>query len=58
MCGWSFTKGYLMNVVALAFEAMIFRIECSSWKILPLMNMNCPSLSFLITGLEVDFIQY
>ena len=27
----------------------MFRIESSSWKILPLMSMKCPSLSFLIT---------
>ena len=44
----SFTKVSLMNVAALAFGAWIFRIEISSWKILPLMSMKCPSLSFLI----------
>ena len=27
----------------------MLRIESSSWKILPLMNMKWPSLSFLIT---------
>jgi hypothetical protein len=37
-----------MNVDALAFGAYVFRIESSSWKILPLMSMKCPSLSFLI----------
>jgi hypothetical protein len=39
----------LMNVDALAPGAYIFRIESSSWKILPLMSMKCSSLSFLIT---------
>ena len=39
----------LMNVAALAFGAQIFRIESSSWRLLPLMSMKCPSLSFLIT---------
>jgi hypothetical protein len=37
-----------MNVDALAFGAYIFGIESSSWKILSLMRMKCPS-SFLIT---------
>ena len=27
----------------------MFRIESSSWRILPLMSMKSPSLSFLIT---------
>jgi hypothetical protein len=49
MCALSFTKVSLMNVAALAFGAEIFRIESSSWKILPLMSMNCHSLPFLIT---------
>ena len=48
MCALSFTKVSLMNVDALAFGAQIFRIESSSWRILPL-SMKCPSLSFLIT---------
>ena len=48
MC-FGFTKVSLMNVAALAFGAWIFRIESTSWKILPLMSMKCPSLSFLIT---------
>jgi hypothetical protein len=35
----------------------MFRIESSSWKILPLMSMKYPSLSFLITiGLKSIFI--
>ena len=38
-----------MNVAALVFGAQIFRIESSSWRILPLMSMKCPSLSFLMT---------
>ena len=38
-----------MNVAALVFGAQIFRIESSSWKILHLMSMKCPSLSFLMT---------
>ena len=38
-----------MNVAALAFGAQIFKIESSSWKILSLMSMKCPFLSFLIT---------
>jgi hypothetical protein len=38
-----------MTVDALAFGAIIFRIEGSSWKILPLMSMKGPSLPFLIT---------
>ena len=49
MCALSFTKVSLMNVAALVFGAQIFRIESSSWKILPLMSMKCPALSFLIT---------
>jgi hypothetical protein len=49
MCALSFTKVSLMNVDALAFGAQIFRNERSYWKILPLMNMKYPSLSFLIT---------
>ena len=39
----------LMNVAALAFGAQIFRIESSSWQILPLMSMKCPLFSFSIT---------
>ena len=31
------------------FGTQIFRIESSSWQILPLMSIKCPSLSFLIT---------
>ena len=59
MCGLSFSNVSLMNVVALAFGAYLFRIESSFWKILPLMSMKCPSLSFFDNfGLEVDFIQY
>jgi hypothetical protein len=38
-----------MNGTALVFGAYIFRIETSSWRILPLMSVKCPSLSFLIT---------
>ena len=49
VCALSFTKVSLMNVAALAFRAWIFRIESSSWRILPLMSMKCPSLSFLMT---------
>jgi hypothetical protein len=49
MCALRFTKVSLMNVAALAFGAYIFKIESSSWKILLLMSMKCPSLSFLIT---------
>ena len=49
MCALSFTKVSVMNVAALAFGAQIFRTESSSWKILPLIRMKCPSLSFLIT---------
>jgi hypothetical protein len=49
MCALSFTKVSLMNVAALVFGAQIFRIESSSWKILPLMIMKCPSFSFLMT---------
>ena len=49
MCVLSFTKVSLMNVAALAFGAQIFRNERSYWKILPLMNMKYPSLSFLIS---------
>ena len=45
MYALSFTKVSLMNVDALAFGAQIFRFESSSWKILPLMSMKCPSLS-------------
>ena len=49
MCALSFTKVSLMNVAVLAFGTLIFRIESSSWKILTLMSMKCPSLSVLIT---------
>ena len=49
MCALSFTKVSLMNVAALVFGAYIFRIESSSWRILPLLRMKCPSLSFVIT---------
>ena len=49
MCALSFTKVSLTNVVALAYGAQIFRIESSSWQIVPQMSMQCPSLSFLIT---------
>ena len=49
MCALSFTKVSLMSVADLAFGALIFRIESSSWKILTLMYMKCPSLHFLIT---------
>jgi hypothetical protein len=49
MCALSFTKVSLMNVAAHEFGALISRIESSSWKILTLMSMKCPSLSFLIT---------
>ena len=49
MCALSFAKVSLMNVAALVFGTKLFRIETSSWKILPLMSMKCPSLSFLIT---------
>ena len=49
MCALSFTKVSLMNVAALVFGAYIFRIDSSSWRILPLMSMKCPSLSVLIT---------
>ena len=48
MCALSFTIVSLMNVDALAFGTYIFRIESSSWKSLPLLNMRC-SFSFLIT---------
>jgi hypothetical protein len=44
----SITKVSLMNMAVHVFGASIFRIESSSWKILPLMCMMCPS-SFLIT---------
>ena len=44
-----FTKVSLMNVAALVFGAQIFRIECSSWKILTLIGIKGPSLSLLIT---------
>jgi hypothetical protein len=37
----------------------MFRIERSSWKILPLMSMKCPSLTFFDNfRLEVNFIRY
>ena len=49
MCALSFTKVSLMNVAALAFGTYIFKMESTSWKILLLMRMKCPSLSFLIT---------
>ena len=47
MWALSFIKVSLMNVAALAFRAYIFRIWSSSWRILTLMSMKCPSLSFL-----------
>ena len=48
-----------MNVAALVFGAQIFSIESSSWQILPLMNMKCPSLPFFDNfGLKVNFIRY
>jgi hypothetical protein len=50
-------KNFFNECGALAFGAQIFRIESPSWKILPLMSMKCPSLSFFNNfGLEVDFI--
>jgi hypothetical protein len=49
MCALSFTKVSLMNVAALVFGAGIFRIESSSWMILPLMSIKCPFLSCLMT---------
>ena len=58
MCALSFTKVSLMNVAALVFGAYIFRIDSSSWRILPLMSMKCLSLTFDDFGLEVDFIRY
>jgi hypothetical protein len=59
MCALNYTRVSLMNATALAFGAYIFRIESSSWKILTLMSIKCPSLSFFDNfGLEVDFIRY
>ena len=49
MCVLSFTNVSLMNVAALVFGSWIFRIESFSWKILPMMSMKCPFLSFLMT---------
>jgi hypothetical protein len=49
MCALKFAKVYLMDEAALVFGAYIFRIESSSWKILTLMGMKCPPLSFLRT---------
>jgi hypothetical protein len=48
MCALSFIIVPLMNADALVFGGLIFIIESSSWKILPLMSMKYPSLSFLI----------
>jgi len=50
------SKVSFMNVDALAFGAEIFRTESSSWYVFPLMNMKCPSLSFLKILLKFDFI--
>jgi hypothetical protein len=53
MCGvmfaLNFSKVSVMNVDALAFKVLIFRIESSSYKILPLMSKKYPFLYFLIT---------
>jgi hypothetical protein len=49
ICALSFTKVSLMNMASFVFGAQILGIESSSWKILPLMSMKFPSLSFLIT---------
>jgi hypothetical protein len=44
----SFSNVSLTNVSALAFGALMFRIETSSWWIVPLMNINYTSPSLLI----------
>jgi len=49
ICDLSFSKVCFMNVGTLAFAAYIFRIESSSWWIIPLMYMKCPSLFFWMT---------
>jgi hypothetical protein len=38
-----------MNVIALAFGALMFRSETFSWWIIPLMNMKYLSVSQSIT---------
>jgi hypothetical protein len=49
MCALSFSEVSFMNLVAIAFGALIFRIETfSQWTFL-LMSMKCPSTSYLIT---------
>jgi hypothetical protein len=59
MSALSFTKVSLMNVAALAFGALIFRIESSSWKIFTFEGHEVFLLVFFdIFGLEVDFIRY
>ena len=54
----SFSNFSFTNVDILAFGALTFRIECSSWLIFPLRSMKYPSSSFMITSLKVDFIWY
>jgi hypothetical protein len=49
MCALSFNKISFMNVGVLALGAWLFRIESSSWWILPLMSMKWLYLPFLIT---------
>jgi len=46
MCALYLSKVSFLNVSPLAFGARIFRIENPSWWIFPLINMECPSLSF------------
>ena len=47
-----------MDVGALAFRAQMFRIQSSSWQILPLISMNCLSFSFLFFSFHFFFFHF